>query len=215
MIVLDVEQGSRAWVEARLGVPTASEFSRIVTPGGKLSASRSDYLGDLLGEWALGEPAQDFQSDWMEWGKEVEPDARNYYAFHRDIEVATVGFVYRDETRMSGCSPDGLAGGGGLELKCPKAGKHLRWLSIGKIPREHVTQVQGQLWVTGLPWVDFMSYYPGLPPLVVRAEPDEALQRAFDEAIPVFVEEVLRGRQNLRELGVEPMGDYARTSQAA
>ena len=48
MIPLDVEQGSRAWIEARLGIPTASEFSRIVTPGGKLSASRDEYAGKLI-----------------------------------------------------------------------------------------------------------------------------------------------------------------------
>ena len=40
MKVLDVEQGSRAWVEARLGLPTASNAKRIVTSTGKLSAQR-------------------------------------------------------------------------------------------------------------------------------------------------------------------------------
>lgn len=215
MIVLDLEQGSRAWVEARLGIPTASEFSRVVTPGGKLSASRADYLGDLLAEWALGEPVKDFKSDWMEWGNTIEPDARNYYAFQCDAEVTTVGFVYRDETRMAGCSPDGLVGDGALELKCPKAGTHLRWLAVGKIPREHAIQVQGQLWVTGLPWIDFMSFYPGLPPLIVRAEPDEMLQRAFDEAIPAFVEEVISGRRRLREMGVQPAAPTAQEAKAA
>ena len=112
----------RAWIEARLGIPTASEFSKIVTPGGKLSASRDEYIGTLLAEWALGEQDAEFQSEWAERGKLLEPEARDYYRFHRDADVATVGFVYRDDARSVGCSPDGIVGGDGLlELKCPKA----------------------------------------------------------------------------------------------
>ena len=55
MIELPCQQGSVEWFEARLGIPTASEFSRIVTPTGKLSASRHAYMGELLaslGAWA-------------------------------------------------------------------------------------------------------------------------------------------------------------------
>ena len=146
MIILDVEQGSAAWVEARLGIPTASEFSKIITPGGKLSASRRDYFGTLLAEWALGEQDAGFQDEWMERGKLLEPDARANYEFHRDEKVQTVGFVYLDESRDVGCSPDGLVGkDGALELKVPKAATHLRWLAIGEVPREHAMQVQGQI----------------------------------------------------------------------
>ena len=75
------------------------------------------------------------------------------------------------------------------------------------MPRQHVIQVQGQLWVSGRAWVDFMSYHPGLPPLIVRAEPDEKLQAAFDEAIPAFIDELMAGRERLRELGVVPAGE--------
>ena len=208
MITLDVEQGSRAWIEARLGIPTASEFSRIVTPGGELSASRDEYIGTLLAEWALGEQDAEFQNEWVERGKLLEPEARDYYRFHRDADVATVGFVYRDEDKLVGCSPDGLVGDDGLiELKCPKPGTHLRWLSGGKVPRQHMIQVQGQLWVSGRAWVDFMSYHPGLPPLIVRSEPGEKMQAAFDEAIPAFIAELMAGREKLREMGVVPAGE--------
>ena len=202
MIALDVEQGSRAWIEARLGIPTASEFSRIVTPGGKLSASRDEYIGKLLAEWALGETEDEFESEWTERGKLLEPEARNYYVFHRDAAVKKVGLMYRDADRLVAASPDGLVGDeGATELKCPKASTHLRWLSVGTVPRQHSIQVQGQLWVSGRAWVDFFSYHPGLPPLIVRAEPDEKLQAAFDEAIPAFIAELMAGREKLREMG--------------
>ena len=95
MIVLDVEQGSIAWQEARLGIPTASAFSRIVTPGGKPSKSAEQYLGELLAEWVLGYQADDFQSEWAERGKQLEPDARKFYAFHRDADPRRVGFCYQ------------------------------------------------------------------------------------------------------------------------
>ena len=62
MRVLDVEQGSREWVEARLGIPTASAFKRIVTSTGKLSAQRDAYQAELLSEWVFGEPAKDFDN---------------------------------------------------------------------------------------------------------------------------------------------------------
>ena len=58
--------------EARLGIPTASQFSRIVTPTGKLSSTRRKYMGELLEEWISGEPYQEFGgNDWTERGKDT------------------------------------------------------------------------------------------------------------------------------------------------
>ena len=173
MIELPCQQGSVQWHEARLGIPTASEFSRIVTPTGKLSAARVTYMGELLAEWALGEPVGGFTgTEDTERGNVLEPDARRYYAFVRDLEPRECGFLCRDGSKLVGCSPDALigdcSGPGGLELKCPQPGKHLLWLAMGTLPREHFAQVQGCLWVTGWEWWDFMSYHPGLPEFLVR-----------------------------------------------
>ena len=205
MITIDCEQGTREWIEARLGIPTASCFSKILTPGGSLSKSREAYWGDLLAEWALGEPRDEVPVGlyWVERGAVVEPQARTHYAFHADVDPVTVGFVFRDSSRMVGCSPDGLVGDDGLlELKCPMAGRHISWLVRNEVPREHASQLQGQLWVTGRAWVDFMSYFPNLPAFILRVEPDPAYQDALDEHMPVFVDELLAGRDYLRSLGV-------------
>ena len=213
MIIHPAEQGSAAWVEARLGIPTSSQFSRILTPGGKLSKSRDDYIAELVAEWALGEQFSEFAgTEWTERGHILEGQARAAYGLLRDADVTEVGTCYIDDwriptgiARMVASSPDGLVGSDGcLELKCPKAGTHLLWLARGVIPREHVLQVQGQIWVTGRSWSDFMSYHPGLPPFLVRSEPDDKLQAAMDQHIPTFIEELLAGRERLRELGVEP-----------
>ena len=41
MIEINVIQGSREWHQARLGLVTASEVSRIITPKGALSKSET------------------------------------------------------------------------------------------------------------------------------------------------------------------------------
>ena len=113
-----------------------------------------------------------------------------------------MGLIYRDDSRMVGCSPDGLVGEDGLlELKCPMAPTHLLWLCRGVMPHVHRAQVQGQIWVSGRSWCDFMSYHPQLPPLLVRVEPDERYQAALDDLMPKLVTEVLTERERLRELG--------------
>ena len=203
MIELPCQQGSVEWHEARLGIPTASEFRRIVTPRGNRSSSRHAYRGELLAEWALGEPVGGFTgTEDTERGQVLEPDARKYYAFVRDAEPREVGFIYRDEARLVGCSPDAMVGDGLLELKCPQPGNHLLWLAMGVLPAKHFAQVQGCLWVTGAAWLDFMSYHPGLPEFLKRVEPDEKYQKALDAHIPEFIAELLAGRERLRGMGV-------------
>ena len=206
MIAIPCIQGSEEWSEARLGIPTASQFKRILTPKGKPSSSADGYSAELLAEWALGEAISDFAgNEWTERGNILESEARAYYSFHRDLDVETVGFLYRDGDRMSGCSPDGLVGEDGmLELKCPSAGKHLLWLARGDVPPEHRMQVQGALWVSGRAWLDWMSFYPQLPPLLVRVTPDLEIQAALDVVLPKFIAQLLSGRERLVTLGVQP-----------
>ena len=205
MIVLDCEQGSREWIEARLGIPTASEFKRIVTATGKLSTSRHDYLDILLYEYCYGEPKDEFGgNEWVDYGKSMEPQAFEYYSFIHDIEPEKVGFVYRDDDRMAGCSPDALVGDeGGLEFKCPAPWTHIRYCREGIVPKEYYCQVQGCLWVTGRKWWDFVSYCPDFKQqaFIVRATPDEAYQDALNEYMPKFIKEVRKGRAWLDEQG--------------
>ena len=111
MIELPCQQGSVEWFEARLGIPTASEFSRIVTPTGKLSAARATYMGELLAEWALGEPVGGFTgTEDTERGQVLEPDARRYYAFVRDCRApgGAASSMSRRSSELVGCSPDAM-----------------------------------------------------------------------------------------------------------
>ena len=97
MKILRMEQGTPSWVEARLGIPTASCFDKILTKGGKLSAQASGYMHQLVAEWLLGCPLDDFASGYMQRGTALEQRAVKWYEFTNDCEVDRVGLCVRDD----------------------------------------------------------------------------------------------------------------------
>ena len=184
--IIDCEQGSIDWHRARLGIPTASRFADILAKGdGKM---RARYLRDLAGEIYTGEPdTEGFTNAHMERGKLWEADAREHYAFTNDVEPQQVGFI---RNGRAGASPDSLIGdAGGLEIKTALRHIQIERLQRGGMPPEHKAQVQGCLWITGREWWDFMSYAPGLPPLIVRVPRDEAYIDQLTKAVDAFNEE--------------------------
>jgi hypothetical protein len=211
VIAVDCEQGSWTWKACRLAIPTASEFARIVTPKQLKPGTGADtYLTELLAEWATGQEASEWVSPWAERGKELEPEARRFMALALGQEIRQVGFIYRDDERLCGCSPDGLgydAGvlDAGVELKCPAAKTHIRYmLRPGALVDDYLMQIQGGLWVTDLPRWHVCSYHPGLPPVLVEVTPDDEVMDALDRYVPAFTERLKELREKLREMGVEP-----------
>lgn len=180
MKIIDVPQLSPEWFEARRGIPTASQFSRIITAKtGKLAAASDEYICELIAERMSLVPAADWPMNAaMRHGVEFEAEARRWFEFEAGFEVAQVGLVMSECGRF-GCSPDGLIVDGsgvfaaGLELKCPQGKTHVKYLLDGTLPDEYRCQVHGCLAVTGLPLWHFVSYAPGFPPLHVRVEADE------------------------------------------
>ncbi len=174
MLKYDVEQGSVEWHQARLGIPTASDFKRIITPTGMASKQADDYADQLLAELISGETVESWSgSSWTERGKELEPEAALFYEQTYGVKAEIVGFV-TDDKRTMGCSPDRLVGDDGLlELKCCAPKTHIGYLLNPRVDREYYPQLQGQLFVTGRKWVDIMSYHPKIPPLVIRVERDD------------------------------------------
>lgn len=172
MIAYDVAQRTEEWFKIRLGVPTASNFDKIVTAMGEPSKQAQKYMYKLAGEKITGKSEDCFSSDDMQRGTELESEAIEFYEILNDTQVRKVGFVFDDSTRY-GCSPDGLVGeSGGLEIKCPQMATHVGYLVEGKLPIEYYQQVQGSLLITGREWWDFLSYYPGLKPFMFRVYPD-------------------------------------------
>lgn len=188
-ILLNCEQGSEDWHNARLGIPTASQFSRIVTASGNLSSSKS-YLYELIAEYIEG-AKEGYQSAAMERGNEKEPIARTAYEFETDNEVIEVGGVFLDENKTIMASPDGLIKGQkkGLEIKCPDLKTHIKYCFEGICPTEYKLQVMGGLWVTGYDTWDFVSYCPDYTPqplLLITVNRDEKLITAMDKHIKAF-----------------------------
>lgn len=189
MKIIDCEQRSEEWFKVRLGVPTASEFDKIITVKGQPSKSRTRYLYKLAGEFVSGKLEEAYQNGAMLRGIELESEARELYQLITDKEVVQAGFCLADGGY--GCSPDGLIGKtGGLEIKCPTISTHVEYLLDATLPEDYYQQVQGSLFVTGRKWWDFMSYYPGLKPLIVRVEPDAQFQMALAEQLTAFCVEL-------------------------
>ena len=188
--VIDCEQGSSEWFAARLGIPTASEFSTILAKGkgNGESKGRRTYMLKLIGERMTGEPAESYTNAHMERGKIMEEEARNAYAFMQDTDPKLVGFIRNGD---KGASPDSLIGNDGLlELKTKLPHLQLDVLLSGEMPSEHTAQVQGQIWVAEKEWCDFVSYWPRLPLFVQRIYRDDIYIKKLSDAVDIFVNEM-------------------------
>ena len=183
MRLIECEQGSPEWLTHRLGVPSASQFSKIVTGKGGKSTQVEAYINQLVAEELTGETTLVYVNEHMKRGTELEPDARELYEALTGQTVQEVGFCLHD-TVNAGCSPDGLIGAdGGLEIKCPAPATHVEWVKAGVVPSKHLQQIMGCLWVTGRSWWDFMSYHQTMKPLIVRVERDEEYIAALAEHV--------------------------------
>ena len=183
----NVEQGTPEWLAVRLGIPTASDFDKIITSTGKASTQTTAYAHKLLAEILTGHPVETFEkTEWMERGQALEESAVQFYELKTDIETVKIGFV-TDDRRTMGCSPDRLVGNDGLlEIKCPAPHTHVGYLLNNKVDRKYWPQVQGQLLVTGRKWVDWMSYHSEMQPVIIRVERDEEFLKAMNASIQQF-----------------------------
>lgn len=200
----DMMQGSEAWRRARMGVPTASAFHRILTPTGKPSKQAEGYLYELLAELMLGRPLDAPSYPWMQRGSDLEEDAASWYEMQCDIDTDVVGFCTTDDG-LIGASPDRLVGDDGLlELKCPSPAIHVQYLLYPQrgVDAEYKTQVLGQLYVTGRKWCDIVSYHPQIQKVIVRVERDEEYISLLDAALRAFCEQLAEGRAELERRGL-------------
>lgn len=192
LITLDCEQGTEEWLTARLGIPTATGVSNIITPTGKKSSGWTAYLAELIAGSIEGLDQDSFKSSDMQRGNQLEPQARMAYEFETGNDVIQVGGVYRNADKDMMISPDGLIPPlkKGLEIKCPKMKTHIKYLLEGGVPYEYVIQVQVALWVTGYETWDFVSYCPEYQKqtlYIYTAHRDPVLMKAFDTHIPQFI----------------------------
>lgn len=179
-----LEQGTDAWLQARLGRPTASEFSKLIGAQGKPSTQAAGYINRLIAERITGELPKIHETEAMRRGTELEPRARSFYEFIEDMDVTEVGLVLHPELEC-GASPDGLLsdGEGILEIKCPMGSTMVEYLRGGKLPSKYKPQVMGQLWITNRAYCHFLAYHPKMDHLLVRVERDEAYIELLAEQV--------------------------------
>lgn len=191
-VITGIEQGSDEWKALRLGVVTASRFKDVLSGGqGK---TRLSYMRELAAEILTGEFQDSYSNKYMEWGTETEPQARAMYELRQGVDVEEVSFV-QCLNGAAGCSPDGLVGDSGLvEFKCPKTTTQIETFLNGEMPSSHKAQVQGQLWVTGRDWCDFVSFDPRINGdaswFCTRVHADGEYIRNLEESVNIFINEL-------------------------
>ena len=166
-----MEQRTDDWFSARLGKVTASRISDVVakTKSG-VSASRGNYMAQLIVERMTNKPTESYSNSAMQWGTDTEPLARAAYEMATGTMVDEIGFVVHPRLAMSGASPDGLVGDEGLiEIKCPNTATHIETLISDNIDNKYFLQMQWQMACTGRKWCDFVSFDPRMPePLQIK-----------------------------------------------
>ena len=186
--IIECEQGSPEWFEARRGIPTASRYGDILAEGKGLTRAR--YMRQLAGEILTEEPMETYKNAKMERGKEHEPDLRKRYAFDHDVDVEQVGFL-RSNMIATGCSPDGLVGVDGmLEIKSSEPDLLIELLDSGRAPTQHMPQIQGNLWITGRDWCDLVIGWPKLPLFTARVKRDEPYMANLRRELERFNQEL-------------------------
>lgn len=189
-IIREVEQGSAEWLGLRLGIPTASMFECLLVNGkGEcgFGAGALTYMDQLIGERITGEAAElPFSTRATDRGHELEQVARDLHLATYELPTEQVAIILNHN---AGYSPDALIGSDGLiEIKTKLPKFQVGVILADEIPKDHIAQCQGGLWLAEREWIDFVSYWPGMPLFVKRAHRDEVLIRKLAERVKTFNE---------------------------
>lgn len=188
MHILNIEQGSAEWLSARCGIITMSELECLLVSGKGaegFGVAAYTYMDQLIGERITGEAAElPFSTRATERGHEYEIKARELYEAREEVKTTQAGIILN---HGCGYSPDSLVGTDGLTEIKSKLPKFQVAVILGdEVPKEHVAQCQGGLWVSDREWIDFISYWPGMPMFVKRMYRDEAMIRKIAERVKTF-----------------------------
>lgn len=209
-----IEQGSIEWFAERCGKVTASRVADVVarTKTG-FGASRANYMAQLVAERLTGIVAESFSNAAMQWGTDMEPEARATYEFFTNATVEVASFVPHPSIAETGASPDGYVGADGLvEIKCPNTATHIETLLGGSVAGKYVTQIQWQLACTKRQWCDYVSFDPRMPAtmstFIQRVQRDDAMIASLEADVTDFLNElrltVHRLRSKYEPESVEP-----------
>ena len=156
-----LEQGTPNWHRSRAGVISASKAHYLLM--GRKTAGRQTYMNELIASIATGLLPEEIKAKPLQWGKDYEEMAGDAYSAATFETLESIGFIYRDNSMRSGCSPDSLIQGKpkGLELKCPwSSSVFIDFAGNGNIKKEEVAQVDFSMWVTDYESWGFAKFDP-------------------------------------------------------
>lgn len=216
-----IEQGSQEWFAERCGKVTASRIADLIakTKSGP-AASRANYMAQLVAERLTGAVAESYSNAAMQWGTDMEPEARRNYEFMTNATVDEASFVLHPTIGETGASPDGYVGADGLvEIKCPNTATHIETLLGGSVAGKYVTQIQWQLACTGRQWCDFVSFDPRMPAtmslFIKRVPRDNDLIKLLEADVIEFLSELRTTVARLRaKYDPEPIDDAVKLQMA-
>lgn len=203
-IYTGVAQGSDEWKALRLGIPTASNFHKVVTKKkAELSAQAADYALRLVAERLLNMTTESsFSNPWMERGHELEASAVRQYEWQYDVQTVPVSFITTDDGSI-GCSPDRLVvdkARVAVEIKCPSPHIHLGYLLDG-VTDDYRPQVMGQILVAELERADLYSFHPHCPPALIQTTPDPEYIAKLSDALHKFNDTLAEMTERARKIG--------------
>lgn len=178
-MLLVPEQRTTEWYSAHLGR---------ITAGIAAACLRLDPNTSAQEAWRGINGNRKEVNSFMRWGISQEPEARRAYEVATGQLVEETGFWIWDEEDWLGASPDGLAGEGLVEIKCPI--KELQ----KKVPAHHRIQMIVQMIVTGRPWCDYFAWTPR----------DYYLERVYPQGVQGLIRRLDRFRREYVLTGTEP-----------
>ena len=195
------EQGTEAWFANRLGKVTASRLADVLakTKTG-YSASRTNYMTQLVLERITQTKAESYSNAAMLWGVDQEPFARAAYEAHTGQMVEEVGFIPHPDIEAAGASPDGLVGDDGMvEIKCPSSSTALEvWLTHSQgsnpVDAKYYAQMQWQMRCADRSWCDYVVFDPRMPAkaqlFIYRVERNAEWLKIAEDEVTSFLAEV-------------------------
>lgn len=188
--IYTMPQGEESWFQAKLGIISAGSFSKVLAKG--QGTTRKKYMLKLAAEILTGTRRDTFQNADLLRGIEQEPQARREYEFIKGVSVDQIGFARKGRI---GASPDGLVQGqGGIEIKSVIPETQIETILADKVPSVHRAQIQGNIMILDLEYMDFISYSPLLKNknymFIKRVYPDPAYIENLQKELLVFIREL-------------------------
>lgn len=195
--IFHCEQGSDEWFDLRKGIPTASEFSAVLSKDSKV---RDTYMRKLAAERIIGAPTESYTNPNMQRGKDMEPRALADYAYVTGTTPERIGFA---RNFNAGCSPDALVGKTRVvEIKTIWPHLLIAHIQRDEFPNEHMAQCQGALWILEREEIDISLYWPAMPAFIKSMRRDEGYIRQLADAVARFNYELDVLEDKIRRYGM-------------